>query len=119
MTAGKASRSTNYHEKKNKHYLSLAKKEKYMCVILDACNNNIRIHGAILIQINSVTTQRVEKNNLLNFTLLYFTRLRMEPRFKSCNKAVKLGVCKCQFFHDKDCVDFLEAHLHFTGYFAL
>ena len=55
-TAGKASRSSSHHEKKNKHYLTLRKKEKYMCVILDTCNNNTRIRGARLIAINSFQT---------------------------------------------------------------
>ena len=31
-------------EDKNKHYLALIKKQKYVCVILDAYNNNTRIH---------------------------------------------------------------------------
>ena len=45
MMAGKASRSTSYHEKtKKKHYLALIKKEKQMCVILDTYNNNTQIH---------------------------------------------------------------------------
>ena len=56
MTAGKASRSTSHHEKKYKHYLSLRKKEKYMCVIWDTCNNNTRIRGAILTLVNSSHT---------------------------------------------------------------
>ena len=56
MTAGKASRSTSYHKKKNKHYLALIKKVKYMGMILDKCDNNRRIRGAILISINSCHT---------------------------------------------------------------
>ena len=31
-------------ENKNKHYLALIKKEKYVCVILDTYINNTRIH---------------------------------------------------------------------------
>ena len=45
MRAGKASPSTSYHEKtKNKHYLALIKKEKYVGVILDTYNNNTGIY---------------------------------------------------------------------------
>ena len=78
MAAGKASRSTSYHEKTNKLYLSLRKKEKHMCVILDLYNKK-RIRGAILITINSChTATGGSKIIYKNFALLYLTGLYKE-----------------------------------------
>ena len=42
--------------KRNKHYLALIKKKKLMCVILDTCNNDKQIRGAISIANNSSHT---------------------------------------------------------------